>query len=94
MKFTSAKGETHDFKLDVKAMKAMEEADPDFSIIDVGDRLDKKFRMTDFAILAECVGWDLEDFLDHGYSLKDLGTIFTECFNELGFTSAQDTPNI
>ena len=94
MKFTSSKGETHDFKLSVKAMIALEAEDPDFSIVTVGDRLEKTFRMTDFATLANCLGWDLEDFLDHGYSLKDLSTIFIECFNELGFTSEQDTPTI
>lgn len=92
MKFTSSKGETHDFHIDIGAMVEMEAKDPDFSIMAISERFDKAFRMTDFVILAKCIGWDLEDLMAHGYNLKDLSDIFVACFGELGFTSAQDTP--
>ena len=94
MKFTSSKGETHDFHLDIKAIIEMESADPDFSIMTVADRLDKNLRFTDLVVLAHIVGWELEDFLAHGYTIKNLSEIFVACFEELGFISAQDTPTI
>lgn len=92
-KFTSANGETYDFHIDLDAVLEMEAENPDFSILDLADKMAEKFRFTDLVMMAKIIGWDYKDFCERGFNIQDLSAILTECLSELGFTSAQDVPS-
>ena len=92
MKFANKDGVEHDFELDLKALLEMEQ-DPDFSLMDLTDRMDKKFRFTDLVLLASAIGWDLQEFRKAGYTAPQLVDIFVGCLAEWGFTSEQDAPS-
>lgn len=93
MKFTSSKGETYDFHLDLGAILEMEKEDPTFSVITLADRISDNLRFTDLVMLAKILGWDLTDFIARGFAVTELTTILMACMQEWGFISEQDAPS-
>ena len=90
MKAVSSKGVVNEFHIDLDKILEMEAEEPKFYIIDLASNLSETVRMTDIIRIAKVVGWDYVEFVQAGYTLKDLMEILTGCFEELGFTSAQD----
>ena len=90
MKIVSSKGEVNEFHIDLQAVLDMEAQDPNFSVVNLADRLSENVRMTDLVTIAKVVGWDYLDFIGAGYTVQDLMEVLTGCFEELGFTSAQE----
>lgn len=91
VKFTSSKGETYDFHLDLERILELEAEDPEFSIEGLTNKLGERFRFTELVKMVSLLGWDYKEFCDRGFYVNDLSAIIVECMSELGFTSAEDT---
>lgn len=93
VKFTSSKGETYDFHLDLERILELEAKDPEFSIEGLTSSIEKKFRFTELVTLVSLLGWDYKEFCDRGFTVNDLSAIIVDCMPELGFPLDKGTPS-
>lgn len=84
---TSSKGEVNQFSLDLDAIIAMEDEDPQFSMFTLMSSLGDKVRFKDLKTMASFIGWDYAEFCKRGYNIQDLAEIISACLEEMGFTS-------
>lgn len=82
-------GVTRTFHLDMDEVLRLEAEDPSFSIIDVADGMDEKFRFTQLYKIARMLGCEYSKLVhEYGYDITDIVNIFVECIKEEGFPSA------
>lgn len=86
---TLADGTERDIDLDIDAICAYEEEHPDWSILDLFQRMEK-MRFTDLNLMSRLLGFrDYKDALEQGVDITTMGDIVQNS-KLMGFTGSPD----